>query len=57
MADENVVAKHGNNTGETADFLLVLANIVSRPFMTCHFLLSENELSGAQPRPEKEEVV
>jgi len=26
LADENVAAKHGNNT---ADFLLVLANIVS----------------------------
>ena len=29
VADENVAAKHGNHT---ADFLLVLANIVSRVF-------------------------
>lgn len=42
VADENVAAKHGNHT---ADFLLVLANIVSSvsivasPFSVCHSLL------------------
>lgn len=30
LADEHVAAKHGN---DTADFLLVLANIVSFPFL------------------------
>ena len=41
-ADENVAAKHGNHT---ADFLLVLANIVSNvlklwsPFSVCHIIL------------------
>ena len=33
LADENVAAKHGNNT---ADFLLVIANIVRIRFFFCY---------------------
>lgn len=39
VADENVAAKHGNHT---ADFLLVLANIVSSVFTVGESILSKH---------------
>ena len=43
VADENVAAKHGN---QTADFLLVLANIVSKRF---HVTVFNGILSHYRP--------